>query len=261
MSKLEVTLTELRRLESRDGAGLLGNINAGAKFIVTIVYLILILRIPLDEPVRLLWFFIYPIAFATASDISYTSVFRRSLWILPFVILIGIFNPLLQRSTEFVIYGIPVSEGWVSFTVIIMRGLLAMQAVIILMENTGFFSLCNALHRMKMPLVLTTQLMLVYRYISVLTEECISMDRARKARGYGNKAYSLRLWSSFVGQLLLRSVDRAERINKAMLARGFNGTMPEKKTVRWKLRDTLFTIITTGILAALYYFKLENLFY
>ena len=79
---------------------------------------------------------------------------------------------------------------------------------------------------MGVPSVLTTQLLLLYRYMSVLLEELQTMTRARTARGYGRSSYPMRLWAAMAGQLFLRSVDRAERIHRAMLARGFDGSMP-----------------------------------
>jgi cobalt/nickel transport system permease protein len=42
---------------------------------------------------------------------------------------------------------------------------------------------------------------------------------ARRARSYDRKHFSLKLWGIFVAQLLMRSIDRAERITQAMQAR------------------------------------------
>ena len=42
-----------------------------------------------------------------------------------------------------------------------------------------------------------------------------------------------------LGVLLHRSLDRAERIHRAMLARGFDGTIPTLERLGWRLGDTL----------------------
>ena len=52
------------------------------------------------------------------------------------------------------------------------------------------------------------------------------MRRARQARGFGSDKLSLSLWAALVGQLLVRSADRASTIHRAMLARGFDGELP-----------------------------------
>lgn len=56
------------------------------------------------------------------------------------------------------------------------------------------------------------------------------MLRARDARGYGRRSYPIGLWAETVGQLLLRTLDRAEHIHNAMLARGFTGRIPAVDT-------------------------------
>ena len=93
-----------------------------------------------------------------------------------------------------------------------------------------------------MPTVFTTQLLFVYRYLFVLIEEAAAMQQARDARSFGRKSYPLKVWGTLVGQLLIRTFDRAERISRAMLARGFTGRISEGMSERpaWKMRDTLF---------------------
>jgi cobalt/nickel transport system permease protein len=42
--------------------------------------------------------------------------------------------------------------------------------------------------------------------------------------------------------LLLRTLERAERIHRAMLARGFDGRLPVGQPLAWQWRDTLFLV-------------------
>lgn len=65
-----------------------------------------------------------------------------------------------------------------------------------------------------MPAVFTTQLLFVYRYLFVLIEEAAAMQQARDARSFGRKSYPLKVWGTLVGQLLIRTFDRAERIRR-----------------------------------------------
>ena len=73
-------------------------------------------------------------------------------------------------------------------------------------------------------------------------EYAAAMQQARDARSFGRKSYPLKVWGTLVGQLLIRTFDRAERISRAMLARGFTGRISEGMSERpaWKMRDTLF---------------------
>ena len=116
------------------------------------------------------------------------------------------------------------------------------QALLVLIGSTGYYRLCRSLQQLGVPAVFTTQLLFVYRYLFVLIEEAAAMQQARDARSFGRKSYPLKVWGTLVGQLLIRTFDRAERISRAMLARGFTGRIPEGMSERpaWKMRDTLF---------------------
>jgi cobalt/nickel transport system permease protein len=139
---------------------------------------------------------------------------------------------------------------------IVIRGLLSVQAVILLVMTTGFYRVCRGLKRLGVPTVFTTQLLLVYRYIYVLLDEAIDMDRGRQARGYGRKGYGVKMWGTFIGQLLLRTVDRAERVHKAMLSRGFDGQIRLLTLSRWQWRDTLFVAICCAVFAVLRMYRI-----
>jgi cobalt/nickel transport system permease protein len=63
---------------------------------------------------------------------------------------------------------------------------------------------------------------MIYRYIGVLMEEVHSMTTAYALRSGGKKALEMRHMGSFLGMLLLRGFDRAERVYAAMLCRGYS---------------------------------------
>ena len=98
------------------------------------------------------------------------------------------------------------------------------------------------MQRLGLPSVFTTQLLFVYRYLYVLIEEALAMRRARDARSFGRRSYPLKVWGTLVGQLLIRTFERAELISRAMLARGFTGRIPADvfESPAWKMRDTVF---------------------
>ena len=47
--------------------------------------------------------------------------------------------------------------------------------------------------------------------------------QAYKLRAPYQKGINIKAWGSFAGQILLRSIDRAEIVYESMLLRGFNG--------------------------------------
>lgn len=191
--------------------------------IVTLVYIGVVLSVPMLEPERLIWMALYPILGSEMLRVGYGRVAMRSLWVLPLILLIGIFNPIIDNEPCRVVGSVTLSRGWVSFIALTLRALLAIQALLALVMSIGFYDVCRALDSLGCPKTLTTQLVMLYRYLGVVMEEALTMHRAREARGFGRRSYPLRMWGTFVGQLLLRSLRRSRRINAAMEARCFSG--------------------------------------
>lgn len=226
---------------------------------VTVLFLIAVLSVPVYEPQRLIWYTIYPVVASEMTGAGFLKVFIRSLWILPLVVLIAIFNPLIDTTTAFMVGDYNISQGWVSFTSIILRGLLSFQALILLVINTGFINLFNSMNSLGFPTVLTTQMLLTYRYFVVVADEAIVMKRAREARGYGRKRYTLKEWGRFIGLLLLRSTAKATGIHQAMKARGFDGTLPLGPKMSWNKSAWLWLIGWTVTFVFLRFYDISSL--
>lgn len=257
-NKLQRVLCELDSMERTASMfSPLHRIDARSKLLTTVVFLVTMLSVPLTNLSELLLYFIYPIILSSMGGMSYVTVAKRSLIVLPFVAFVGVFNIFYDSEPVFYIGSVAMTAGWISFISIILRGLLSVQALIILINSTGYYRLCRSMQRMGIPSIFATQLLFVYRYIYVLIEEMMSMQRARDARSFGRKSYPLRIWGTLVGQLLVRTFDRAEQIGRAMQARGFTGRMPaaigEQST--WRLCDTVFFAAWT---AALIVIRISN---
>ncbi len=76
---------------------------------------------------------------------------------------------------------------------------------------------------LRVPRIFVLQLLLTYRYISVLMEEVARSLRAYSLRAPEQKGIHRSAWGSLAGQLILRTFDRAQRIYEAMCLRGFTG--------------------------------------
>lgn len=262
MSKLESVLLQLTAMYSakREAVGFVPG--GRALLLVTVAYLVAMLSVPLPALSMLIWFAIYPVVGATLICGEFGTVFRRSLIVLPFVLAIGIFNPIFDREPAITIGHIVISRGWVTFISLTLRGLFAVQALLILITVKGFNGLCMSLRDFRVPAIFVTQLQMVYRYMNVLLQEALNMLRARMARGYGRKALPIKDWGPFTGQLFLRTIRRSRRIHAAMTARGFTGTMPRYATSseRWGRFDTCFCVVCIALFAFLRVFNFSALF-
>lgn len=260
--RLQSVMAELNRLErniARDAA--LRGFDVRAVITVTVLYLCFMLSVPVLRLSDLLLFAVCPIVAASAFGVGFGGILRRSLIIVPFVALIGVFNPLVDRQPALFVGEVAVSRGWVSFVSVIVRGVLSVQAVLTLVCAVGFHSVCVNLRRMGLPAIFTTQLMLTYRYLFVILDEAQSMQDGRVARGFGRKNFPLKMWGVFVSQLLVRSVARAERVGWAMAARGFTGEIPSMEQHSWwHTRDTVLVVVCVVVFAVLRFVRPVYLF-
>lgn len=243
MSKLEAVLHELNVMEqSHNKNSTLQHIDTRAKLLVTLMFLLSVLSVSIYNLSAIILHAIYPIILCSFVQISYITTFKKSLIALPFVLFIGIFNPIYDTSPLITIGNTTISAGWISFISIVMRGLISVQAVIILLMSSGFNDISHAMNRLGVPSLLSTQLLFAYRYIFVLLNEALNMHRARISRSYGMKNYSFRMWGIFIGQLFLRAIEHSKAINQAMLSRGFNGQIPTTRQHTWNRHDSYFII-------------------
>jgi len=213
-----------------------------AKIITTMVFVVCVVSFPKYELSALLPFVVYPVCLAGIGGIPFGCIGRKLIAVAPFAFLVGVWNPFLDDKIILHIGHIGVSGGWVSFLSIMSRFALTVGTSFILIAVTSFQGICFGLQRLGMPRVMTVQLLFLYRYIFVLGGEVIRIARARALRSFGGKGMGFKVYSHIVGQLLLRTLERAQRLYQAMLARGFDGEIRITRTVRFGLSETLFTL-------------------
>ncbi len=216
-----------------------------AKVLATLVFIITVVSFDRYALSPLLPFLTFPVVIALLAFIPFGLIVRRFAVALPFILFIGIFNPLLDRAVMVELGGVSVSGGWVSFASILLRGLLCFTAAIVLVGTTPVPRIAEALRALHFPRALVVQLLLLYRYLFVLTDEAGRMRRAQVLRA-GTSRTSLRDAAGMLSVLLLRTVDRSEGIWRAMLARGFEGELQTPRRLSWRLSETVFLVIVSA---------------
>jgi cobalt/nickel transport system permease protein len=121
----------------------------------------------------------------------------------------------------------------------------AILLVVISLLTVGPLHLiAEACRSMGVPNKLVNLFLLSTRYFHVIFNEYQRLRHAMKARGFksGLTRHSFRSLGSLLGILLVRSFDRADRIHKAMLARGYNGDLYVRTEFKFKNLDVIFAI-------------------
>ncbi|NTW04831.1 MAG: cobalt ECF transporter T component CbiQ [Peptococcaceae bacterium] len=237
MSNIMSALSDLRLLDNlARGKTFIHRINPLVKLLTTVVYLTVVVSFGRYEISSLLTFIFYPVLIFALAELPVTPILKKVLFVQPLIIGIGILNPIFD-SHSVLLGDIAVSRGWITFLAIFIKSGLTVTVSILLIATTGMDRLAAALRMLKIPKIFVLQLILTYRYISVLMEEVHRMLRAYSLRAPGQKGVQRNHWGSFAGQLLLRTFDRAQRVYQSMSLRGFNGEYHTGKSAKLGLID------------------------
>lgn len=198
-------------------------IDARAKIVVVAAFVAAVMSFPRQEISALTPFLLYPVALMALGDIPARPILRRMLVALPFALVVGMFNPILDRQPVAEFGPFVVTAGWISLASILLRFCLTVGAALALVACTGLPRLGRGLGQLGVPRVFVVQLLFCYRYLFVVADESARMMRAVALRTEAGRSLRLRTYGSLLGSLLLRSLDRADRVHRAMVARGFTG--------------------------------------
>lgn len=211
------------------------------KLLTTMVFLVVVISFDKYNIGGLLPFVFYPVLIFNLAELPVAPILKRILLVLPLIIGIGIFNPVFDAEVVQV-GGILLSRGWITFLSISIKCGLTVTAGMLLIATTGINRLSAALRMLKVPRVFVLQLLLTYRYITLLIEEVSSMMRAYSLRAPGQKGIHRSAWGSFAGQLMLRTYERAQRVYESMSLRGFTGDYHTGEYKNVGMLDTVYLI-------------------
>lgn len=244
MSKLTDSLNRIQSMEElADGNTAVHRIHPMAKMITTIFFLVVVISFDKYNISGLVPFFVYPILLMSFGEIPYRPVLTRLLAALPFSFFAGLSNPFFDRETALLLLGIPISWGMLSFLSILIKTVLTVMAVLILIATTPMDKLACQMIRIRIPKIFVMQLMLTFRYLSLLINEAANMMTAYHLRSSRQKGIQLAHAGTFMGQLLLRSFARAEKVYVAMKCRGFNGEYQFATSDRMRRGDFIYGIL------------------
>lgn len=260
MSSISQSVFSLHYLEElSEKKTVIHSLNSGVKLLITLLYLAAMLSIGRYDLSRLLPFVIYPVVVFSLGEIPVGNMLKRLIPVLPFVIAVGIFNPILNRQPGAAVGGITISRGWISFGVILIKCCLAVISVLLLVATTGMDRIAGAMRAAGVPKIMVTQMLLTYRYISVIADEGRNMVRSYNLRSGGSKDIAVIHMGPMLGSLLLRALDRADRVYGAMRLRGFTGDEIYYRKMPMDKASIIYLVIWIMFFAAARVFNLPQL--
>lgn len=220
----------------------LHRIDPRVKLVTTVLFIATVVSFNKYAVLGLLPFFSFPIILIMLGNLPAGYILKKVLIVSPFAVLVGMLNPLFDRAILYHIGSVGISGGWVSFLSILLRFVLTVTSALVLIASTGFNSVCVALEKFRVPTPFILQLLFLYRYLFVLTEESDRVLKARAVRSFSSRPMKFKTFVSIIGHLLLRTLDRAQRVYRAMCCRGFDGRMHITRTLRINFKDIGFVI-------------------
>lgn len=208
---------------------------------VKIVCLVALLFAVVVTPATSVWAFaVYAVLVAGAGCVARLPlrVASRALAVeVPFVVF-ALALPFAGTDPRVEVLGVSVSVAglWGAWA-ILAKATLGTAATAVLASTSSAAEICAGLERLHVPRPLTSIAVFAVRYLDVVTAELGRLQVARVSRCDDPRWFwQGRAVAATAGSLVARAFERAERVNHAMVARGFTGTFPAADAAAEPLR-------------------------
>lgn len=177
---------------------------------------------------------------------------RRLLHINLFMALLFLTLPTTTPGEPaFSIFSLPFSRvGLHLAAMITLKANAIVLAFTALLGTVELSALGHALQHLRVPDRLIHLFLFTLRYLDVIHHAYEDLLRAMKARGFRPRMdlHTYRSYGSLMAMLLVRSLERAERVMDAMKCRGFKGRFLTYRPFDFHRRDAVFCLVATIVL-------------
>jgi cobalt/nickel transport system permease protein len=240
-----------------DGASLVHRLDPRTKLVAVFLFILAVsLTSPAMWPAFAAYFLVVAVLIAL-SRVPVLYVLKRSLVIIPFVLLIAIFMPFFREGEvagSLNIWGWRIAvtySGLQVFYTVLAKAWLSILGLILLTSTTPINNLLKGLEQLRMPRLMVMVLSFMYRYIFVLYDEVLRMKQARDSRNFGGKRlWQLKTIGNMTGTLFIRSYERGERVYASMLSRGYDGHSRTLSHPGFGLPDLCFGLCFGAVIIA-----------
>lgn len=189
-------------------------------------------------------------ALTAVQGLRLTALAHRLVHVEAFAIILLVLLPLTVPGTPILQAG-PLTASAEGLTLAATLALRIVTCVILLfalLHRLEPVHLATALKRLHVPPKLVQMVLLVIRYAAVFRGETHRLSNAMRARGLGRgiSLQSLRSYGNLAGMVLVRALERAERVDAAMRCRGFRGQLPISENTAFGRADA----ITAGLVVS-----------
>ncbi|MCI5212069.1 MAG: cobalt ECF transporter T component CbiQ, partial [Candidatus Electrothrix sp. ATG2] len=160
-------------------------------------------------------------------QLSWTKLFQRLLIVNSFNLLFCLILPLTYTGDKDIAFvGISLSSTGLFLALLITVKCNAVLLIFIsLLATSTAAQLGHGLQRLRVSPKLCLLFLFSYRYITLIQQELLRLQRAATLRCFqpGTNLHTYKTYSYMLGMMLVRSWNRAARVQQAMALRGFSG--------------------------------------
>lgn len=244
-------------------------LDARVKLVFTLVFLICLNSLPVGVWPAYILFFALICVEILFSQVSLKKLMLRSLISLPFILAA---IPLIFTGPEPYFQLVISSNTWLSishpglihFMSVLIKTWISVLAALLLSTTTSFQTLITAFQFLKVPNVIIAIFSLMWRYLSLMIQEARTLMHARASRSgstdgkknsTGSVFWRAKVTGRMTGNLLIRSLERSERVYAAMCSRGHDGELLilnknnpiSQKELIWLFALSMFCILVLSL--------------
>jgi cobalt/nickel transport system permease protein len=220
------------------GASVLHRRDARVKILALLLFLVAVATTHQDFELPGLFYFAVLVGGMIAARLPVIGMLRRAAVVLPFSL------PLAAIT-------------WISgdprrAVMVVEKSFLSASAALLLVATTPLPQLLRGLEMLGTPRFLLMVAQFVYRYLFVIAEQAHRMRLAALCRGgrFRRKG-GFRSAAGTLGVLFIRSYERADRIHRSMISRGFEGHFRLLSKPRLGWADAGFLCLSAALVAVI----------
>ncbi len=195
------------------------------------------------------------LALLFVSRLPKTAFLFRSL---PFTI----FSAVVVLPVPFITLGVPVTviqlpfitltptfEGIYRAATFVFRVWVCIASGLLLTYTTRFPDIAAGLRGLGVPSLLSSMLLLTYRYALLFVDEALKMLQAKELRTLRKESFIERIRGvgRVAGCLFVKAYEKGEEVYYAMSLRGYGGEVPLNSKFRLGLKDYMFIVAVAAV--------------
>ncbi|MBU4314398.1 MAG: cobalt ECF transporter T component CbiQ [Actinobacteria bacterium] len=226
-------------------------LNIRNKLIITLVNIFFIVSVVKGRYLIFAFYFLATIIVVFLFKPDFKQLVKRVSLVFLYPFFISIFIPFANEGAalakiDLKVFTLAVTDnGLTIFAAVLIKSFLSILLLTSLIVSTDEIELLHGLRKIHLPKVIVSIIFLMYRYIFLITEESRTGQQAIKSRVFQKSYHTVnKRLTHVIGNLFIKSLDRAENVYRSMESRGFDGNfyIVEKENTKGSLNIALLLI-------------------